>query len=300
VPIRSKSFYKFWWCQELNTLKENAVLSGKTLEDRDLAQSLRPHTSKLTYKRRIREYERQARAVYTNDQHEALLGKKGPAFWKCWRSKFDCKNRQDCLIDGTSNEKDTIEKFVDHFKKTGCNLTVSGNQALYDKYVSRRSDYIGTCHNADLEFDVSLVDNVIADMKRGKASGLDGLSAEHLQYSHPAICLILSKLFNFIIEVGYVPDDFGLAYTVPLPKISNFNRSVTVDDFRGISISQVISKVFETFFLVSSDNKFGFKHGLSCSHAIYILTSVVNGSGSTVNLCALDVKKAFDRLNHYG
>ena len=59
---------------------------------------------------------------------------------------------------------------------------------------------------------------------------------------------------------------------------------------------------YETFF-VSSDNQFSFKRGLSCSHAIYTVKSVVNeytGSGSTVNLCALDVKKAFDKLNHYG
>jgi len=85
---------------------------------------------------------------------------------------------------------------------------------------------------------------------------------------------------------------------------------MTVDDFRGISISQVISKVFERCalsryesFFVSSDNQFGFKRGLSCSHAIYTVKSVVNeytGSGSTVNLCALNVKKAFDKLNHFG
>jgi len=117
-----------------------------------------------------------------------------------------------------------IQSFQMKWTKNFMLVMLAGNQALYDKYVSRRSDYRGTCHNADLEFDVSLVDNVIANMKRGKASGLDGLSAEHLQYSHPAICLILSNLFNFIIEVGCVPDDFGLAYTVPLPKnmYSNF------------------------------------------------------------------------------
>ena len=191
------------------------------LEDHDLVLSLRPinQTSKLSYKRRIREYERQETSVYTNDLHEALLYKQGPAFWKCWRSKFDCKERHDYLIDGASNKKEAIGKFVSYFKEIGCNRTATGNQALHDKYASRRGNYTGTCHSADFEFDVSLVEDVIANMKRGKAPGLDGLSAEHLQYSHPAICLLLSKLFNFIMEIGCVPDDFGLAYTVPLPKI---------------------------------------------------------------------------------
>jgi len=45
-----------------------------------------------------------------------------------------------------------------------------------------------------------------------------------------------------------------------------YNKSVTVDDFRGISISPVVSKVFEHCileryekFFTTSDNQFGFK-----------------------------------------
>ena len=42
---------------------------------------------------------------------------------------------------------------------------------------------------------------------------------------------------------------------------------------------------------------------LGCSHAIYCVRNIVNhyvSRGSTVNLCALDITKAFDRLNHDG
>ena len=59
---------------------------------------------------------------------------------------------------------------------------------------------------------------------------------------------------------------------------SVYNKSITVDDFRGISISPVISTVFEhcildryAKFFVTSDNQFGFKKEHGCSHAIYIL-----------------------------
>jgi len=54
--------------------------------------------------------------------------------------------------------------------------------------------------------------------------------------------------------------------------ISTFNRCLTVDDFRGISISPVISKVPEhailerfTRYFVTSDNQFGFKNILVVS-----------------------------------
>ena len=89
-----------------------------------------------------------------------------------------------------------------------------------------------------------------------------------------------------------------------------FSKTITVDDFRGISISPIISNVFEHCitdrfgdYFVTSDHQFGFKKQLSCSHAIYTLRCVIDtyvNSGSTVNICALYLSKAFDKMNHYG
>ena len=48
--------------------------------------------------------------------------------------------------------------------------------------------------------------------------------------------------------------------------------------------------------------QFGFKSNSSCSHAIFTLRTVINHyvkSGSTVTLCALDMSKAFDRVDRY-
>ena len=58
---------------------------------------------------------------------------------------------------------------------------------------------------------------------------------------------------------------------------------MSVDDFRGIAISPVISKVFEHCildrfkpFLATADNQFGFLKGLSCSRAIYAVWNLVD------------------------
>jgi len=63
---------------------------------------------------------------------------------------------------------------------------------------------------------------------------------------------VLSKLFNGMVKLRHVPVSFGQSYTVPLLKTgsSAYGKSVTVNDFRGISnvlfsISPVISKTFE-------------------------------------------------------
>jgi len=149
-------------------------------------------------------------------------------------------------------------------------------------------------------------------MHRGKAVGLDGLSTEHLSFCHSLIRCVLAKLFNLFLRYGHVPDQFGLSYTVPLLKgsISSHSKNLTTDDFRGISISPVLSKVFEhcvlrrfESYFVTSDNQFGFKKRLSCSHAIFTVRSAINhymSHGSTVNLCAVDISKAFDHMNHNG
>jgi len=98
---------------------------------------------------------------------------------------------------------------------------------------------------------------------------------------------------------------------VPILK-SNCNvygKTVTVDDFRGVSISPVISKVFEHCvldryggFFGSSDNQCGFKKNLGCASAAYFLQSVIGyyvALGSTVNICAVDLSKAFDKMNYH-
>jgi len=80
------------------------------------------------------------------------------------------------------------------------------------------------------------------------------------------------------------------------------------DNYRGITISPVLSKVFELMllhnlqsFLQSDTLQFGFKKNSSCAHAVFALRKVVDhycNHGSTITICALDISKAFDRVDH--
>jgi len=54
--------------------------------------------------------------------------------------------------------------------------------------------------------------------------------------------------------------------------------------------------------LRTGDNQFGFKKGFRCTHTIYACRKIIDhlvNSGSTVNLCTLDLSKAFDKVNHH-
>jgi len=138
---------------------------------------------------------------------------------------------------------------------------------LKEKYEQMRFSYCGQLADELYQFDTELVESVTA-MTRGKASGLDVVTAEHLQYSHALLFVMLSKLFNLMIRISHVPASYGQSYTVLLLKDNNsvYNKSITVNDFRRISISPAISKVFEHCIFDryanvfgTTGNQFGFK-----------------------------------------
>jgi len=56
--------------------------------------------------------------------------------------------------------------------------------------------YHGLSYDVSCEFDAELVELVISKLKRGKAAGLDGITAEHLLYSHSLLPCVLAKLYR--------------------------------------------------------------------------------------------------------
>jgi len=89
-------------------------------------------------------------------------------------------------------------------------------------------------------------------------------------FCHPALCVVLAKLFQLMMLCGYIPGGFRYSFIVPIPKPKEcFSKSLGCDDFRGIAISPILSKVFEycvlekyNNYLSTTDNQFGFKKAL--------------------------------------
>ena len=312
VPCVKKNFFKFWWDEELSILKEDSIASDKIWKEAGKPRSgpifNKRQDCRLKYRKRIRENDHLVTRSYTNDLHDALLHKNGPSFWKCWQSKFESFNK--CQrVDGCVDHSVIAEKFACHFSKSySCNSAIRAAE-LQSEYTTRRASYCGLPLTDNYLFDVELVSSVLTNLKRGKAPGLDGLMMEHLVNAHPILSVVLCKLFNFMLLIGHVPAAFGRSYTVPIPKLDDVRtKSMSVDDFRGIAISPILSKLFESCildrfqtFLGSADNQFGFKKGTGCSHVIFTLRKTVERfliGGSNVNICSIDLSKAFDKVNH--
>ena len=239
-----------------------------------------------------------------------MSNKSQSSFWKIWRNKFGNKTRPPIFVDGLSSDSLIADRFAEHFANACSVNSPDNNCTKKNQFMQRLLNYTGDHLSADmLKVDVTIVEECIRRLKFGKAVGIDNISAEHLKYSHPIVVCILVKLFSLMIHFNHVPDDFGVGLTVPIPKTTTHKINVTVNDFRGITISPIISKIFEhcllsfmNIYLTSSDLQFGFKKGYGCNHAIYTVQSTIEYftiNCSTVNICALDISKAFDKVNHY-
>jgi endonuclease/exonuclease/phosphatase family metal-dependent hydrolase len=311
IPQYRKNFFKFWWNQELSLLKDASIESNGIWKNAGKPRSGpifdKRQSCRLQYRKRLREQQKLSVTSYSNDLHDALLKKDSITFWKVWKSKFECISKT-MQVDGCTDELVISNRFSEHFSKSCSASNIERSVELQRDYIRLRETYSGAPFLTDYLFDVGLVSKIFTKLKRGKASGLDNLCAEHVIYSHPSLSIALTKLFNLMLLSAHVPYAFGQSYTVPIPKIDCCTKSMTCSDFRGIAISPIMSKIFEHCiferfdnFLGSNDNQFGFKNGVGCSHAIFTVRNVVDrivNGGSTANLCALDLSRAFDKVNH--
>jgi len=250
VPAKKKSFYKFWWDEELNILKQESINSAKLWKASGKPRSgnifKNYQTARSAYRKSLREHQRMEDSSYTNNLHEALAEKNGKDFWKCWRAKFEHSAKYD-QIDGCTDRQEIAEHFAQHFSAACSSANAERAAELKCEYNEKRSRYCGLPLLNENKIDVELIDEIINNLQRGKAAGLDSLTAEHLHFSHSILFNILAKLFNIMLTAGCIPLGFGCSYTVPLIKTDCHSKALSTNDFRGISISPVISKVFEHF-----------------------------------------------------
>ena len=113
-----------------------------------------------------------------------------------------------------------------------------------------RRMYKRSSHECINKITVELIDKCLRKLKTGKACGPDDLGTEHLLYAQPVIIKHLQVLFRLrpILTHGFVPNSFGIGVTVPLIKDKTGNVN-DVDNYRGITLSPVISKLFEVVLL---------------------------------------------------
>jgi hypothetical protein len=232
-----------------------------------------------------------------------FINKRLPDFWKVWNKKFSKSVTSHVSINGSVNDQQIAESFAVHFAEV---FTAAPSDKYETSYTCIGNCSVRNPDDANI-INYELLDSCIRNLKCGKASGPDGLTAEHLLHAHPLIITHICLLFRAMIAHSFVPDDCGLGIIVPLvkDKSGDFN---SVDNYRGITLTPIISKLLEGVLLacceeqlVADDLQYGFRKKVGCADAIFTLRYVVDhftSRGSMVYAAALDISKAFDTVNH--
>lgn len=306
---KNHSFYKAWWDDNLNLLKNKSIDSHKLW----LSVGKPKHGSifnnmqqaKLNYKRYLHEKQADRKHQFTDSLADSLCNKDMKSFWKTWNNKVKPAHSVSQSVDGVVGDLN----IADVFKKFFSQVCTPNDTVVHDKFEMEFNIMRSSLHSDNLNFvfDIEDIEFALNSIKRGKASGFDGISIEHFLFAHPIVLSCLKILFNLMLLCGYVPNAFGCGIMIPLIKSndSNINNS---DNYRGLTLSPVISKVFEhvilhkfnTYF-ASSDLQFGFKAGIGCSDVLFTIRNVIkyfNKRQSTINVAALDISKAFDKISH--
>jgi hypothetical protein len=311
VPRKKVSFFKHWWDIQLSELKEKSVSAhrvwvsaGKPKQGKFFSEM---YKARAAYKSNIKQKEKQSQYNFSDELNDALLSKDFNRFWQSWNSKFGRTGAQVKVVDGHASDSEIADAFK-HAFSAACNYNNLNVHVVHE--MEFKSNLLCYDLNCDVPTcSVEDVEKALNEIKIGKAPGADNLTAEHIRYAHPVVMSCIKMLFNWMIHASYVPDAFGVGIMIPVKK-SNDADSTNSDNYRGITLSPMISKLFEYVlldkfgkFLKSSDLQFGFKKGLGCSDALFTLKNVINyfiNNGSTITMAALDISKAFDKVSQYG
>ena len=147
----------------------------------------------------------------------------------------------------------------------------------------------------------------IANLKNGKAAGVDGISAEMLKYGGESIIEWMHRICQLAWEQERVPGDWTEAVIIPIYKGKGDKNEC--GSYRGISLLSIAGKVYgkvvtkrvkEITKSCISEEQGAFMSGRGCVDQIFTLRMIVEKmlmKGKKVYAAFMDLEKAYDRVD---
>lgn len=157
--------------------------------------------------------------------------------------------------------------------------------------------------------DTMTVECILKNMPKNKGSGHDEITVKMLTIRESFVSMLLTRIFNSMVETSNFPENLKVHKIIPIPKSSGA-RSVSL--YRPISLLSNISKVFEKLIFnqlssylethsVMFGRQFGFRKGYGTEAAVVsVVSEICNGidKGYSVAGVFFDLSKAFDLVDH--
>ena len=242
---------------------------------------------------------RRKRKLYNQSKAEDLLilSKKNPKlFWK----KFKNDKKQHNRINSNLN-------FFDHFKNLAAkNISLSEQGKNEVKILfTENVKYIEVL---DCEVTFDELSNEIKNLKRSKSSGHDAVINEFLIHAPDYIKCFLVLIFNAIISLEYIPENWCIGTIVPVFKSGDQGE---VNNYRGITLISVLCKLFTKIMNsrlnkwaesenILTESQFGFRAHRGTTDCLFILHGLIEqmlSKGKKLFAAFIDYEKAFDYLD---
>ena len=88
------------------------------------------------------------------------------------------------------------------------------------------------------------ISKAVKSLNKGKASGKDGVTAEHLIYAGRGMLMVLCRVYNHVRLSEYIPVCYRVGVQVHLHKGKGV-CPLDPNSYRGITLLSVFNKVFE-------------------------------------------------------
>lgn len=302
--VRKKNNKPLWWNRRVQRARKNKLMLWQRYQDSKTYQDY------ITYKRALNKATKQVRKAKKKYERKLTKNiKKDPkAFYKYARSKMNVKDRVGPLSDEdgeTVTDDSKASEMLNNF------FSSVFTQEIIDNLPEPRKIFQGNVGDElnRIELSPEIVLKKLMNLKPDKAPGVDSIYPIVLKEVSGAISQPLSKIFQKSLCNTVVPGDWRSANVTPIFKKGQRSRP---ENYRPVSLTSVISKVFETILRdaivdhlkrhkLVKDSQHGFSKGRSCLTNLLIFLEKVTkyvDDGFPVDILYLDFSKAFDKVPH--
>ena len=292
--------------------------------DREVAHAELKEAQKLVQERLVKVRER--RTCLRNKTITDSESKDPRVYWNLLKRTVGLNRKKveipdEVLFDGVVACGDRIlEVWREAFKRLGA---VDGDEKAFkaefleeiQQEVSREMaiSHLFDSLNIDLNKPISEdeVVDIIAELKQGKAAGVDAMINEIFRYGGPGIGKATARLCEEMFRVERVPTDWARGLIFPLFKDGDAR---VPDNYRGITLLSVVGKIYTSILNarvtlwcekhgVLSEEQAGFRPGRSTVDHIFTLSEVLRlrRARKKQTYCAfLDIRKAYDTVHRDG
>ena len=256
-------------------------------------------TSRARFKLALRECRREEARLRAEVLAAKMILGSSSKFWKDANVFCPQKSTLAGKIDDAVGEHAIVNLWKDHF----CHLLNYVNNDSLREEVQNSLDNTLTREVITLDEMKESVKN----LPHNKSVGYDGIPSEVYKYAPLRLLIILAILLISFIRHQYLPDAVLRILIIPFLR-SKLKDPTSSDNYRPFAIAIAFSKIVKMVILridnniSTTDNQFGFRKGHSTDMCIYMLKDTINYYhclGSPVFVSFLDIKKAFDSVNHY-